>query len=144
MNGGAISDYTPLFGGKHEIDDEADVALFFKRHGIDLSDGLFVNRYPVRPTALDRVEGTQTRDEEGLFKARVHAAPLNTPVPINQYVTISRTEAGYVVIPSQSLESMFYMKPHGTARELAKPVTLQGGDQLFLGSKTFSLPLATR
>lgn len=143
MNGGAISDYTPLFGGKHNIDDEADVALFFKRHGIDLSDGLFTNRYPVRPAALQRVEGTQTRDEELLFKARVLAAPLNTPVSLNDTITIARTEAGFVVTPSQSLKAIFYMKPQGAAQELIRSVTLQGGDVLYLGSRRFQLPLPT-
>lgn len=141
MHGGAISDYTPILGGKHGVCREADVALLYKRHGIDLSDHLFTNRYASRNAAIQRVEGTQTTAESANFKDSLLAAPLNSAVKIYNEVTIARTEGGYLVTPIGTLLNRYYMTAHGPAQEIHAPVTLQGGDQLFLGHRTFELPL---
>jgi hypothetical protein len=141
MHGGAISDYTPILWGKGGVCREADVALLYKRHGIDLSDRLFTNRYATRDAAIQRVEGTQTSAESANFKDSLLSAPLNSAVKIHNEVTIARTEGGYLVTPIGTLFNRYYMTAHGPAQEIHAPVTLQGGDQLFLGHRTFELPL---
>ncbi|MEY4668212.1 MAG: hypothetical protein RL518_911 [Pseudomonadota bacterium] len=144
MHGGAISDYTPILGGKARVDLEADVALFYKRHGIDLSDGLFLQRHGgVREHAIECVEGRQSKDSEERFKRSLLEAPLKTPVPIVNEVSIARTEEGYTVTPIGDLSGRYFMTAHGPAKELLKAVTLQGGDQIFLGGNTFTLPRVT-
>jgi len=141
MHGGAISDYTPILGGKGGVCREADVALLYKRHGIDLSDRLFTNRYATRDAAIQRVERTQTSAESANFKDSLLSAPLNSAVKIHNEVTIARTEGGYLVSPIGTLMNRYYMTAHGPAQEIYAPVTLQGGDQLFLGHRIFELPL---
>jgi hypothetical protein len=143
LNDGAISDYTPLLGGKKRLNRDADVALFFKRHGIDLSDGLFTGQHGVRRAALRHVQGIQTKEQEDTFKAAILAAPLKTPVNLLNQVSISRTEAGYVVTPIGENFGTYVMTAHGPAKKLRETATLQGGDQLFLESRSFTLPLFT-
>ena len=140
MNGGAISDYTPLVGHRQEVNSEADVALFFKRHGIDLSDGHFVKRYPVRASALRLVEGTQTPQEALKFEESVLSAALGSPVPVHDGALIARSQNGYIVTPTQSGVSCFVLRSTGTARPLRDTQTLQGGDELFIGERRFTLP----
>ena len=141
MHGGAISDYAPLFGGKELLDEEADVALVYTRLGIDLSDGLFTNRYPSREVAMQRIAGVQTKEEELRFTTSILSAPLKTPVEVHGEVTVTRTEEGYLVVPIGNLAGRHYLTAHGPARTIRKPIVLQGGDKLFLGNRTFTLPL---
>lgn len=140
MRGGAISDYTPLFGGKEMVDHEADVALVFKRHGIDLSDGLFTGRYPARETAIDRVTGYQSKQDELAFKRSLLEAPLDTPVDVLPEIIVKRTVDGYLVTRRDDLSGARYLTSHDRVRTLRTPVVLQGGDQLFVGNRTFTLP----
>lgn len=141
MNRGAISDHAPLFGRKNDIDPAADTALFFLRHGIDLSDGHFVNlcKGP-REAALAVANGAQTREEELSFKASILAAPLKTTIRIHEAVSIARTESGYVVAPTSRETLAFVMCSTGPAVRLTQPETLQGGDTLYIGSRRFILP----
>ena len=141
MRGGAISDYAPLFGGSAMLNYEADVALVYKRHGIDLSDGLFTSRYEERESAIRCVEGVQSTEEERQFKTAILAAPLKIPVNVHEEVTVTRTEKGYLVTPIGSRNDRHYLAAHGSAKPLSTPADLQGGVQLFLGKRTFTLPL---
>ncbi len=140
MRGGAISDYTPLFGGKDKVDPKADVALVFKRHGIDLSDGIFTSHFPAAMTAIDRVIGYQTKREELAFKRSLLEAPLDTPVNVLPEITVKRTVDGYLVTRRDNYTGARYLTAHGQARTLGHPTILQGGDQLFVGNRTFTLP----
>lgn len=144
MNRGAISDYTPLFGGKNEIDPRADAALVFERLGIDLSDGHFVNLYKdKREAALAVVRGSQTEEEEKSFKASLLAAPIKAPVAIHEKVTIARTEGGYLVAPTSQETRAFLLRSTESALRLTHAETAQGGDILYIGSRKFTLPLVS-
>jgi hypothetical protein len=141
LNRGAISDHAPLFGGKHNVEPAADTALFFLRHGIDLSDGHFVNlRRGPREAALAVAHGAQTPQEEISFRETLLAAPLKTAITIHNAVSIARTENGYVVAPTSEGPRAFLMHTTGPAVRLTQPITLQGGDTLYIGSRKFILP----
>jgi hypothetical protein len=144
MNRGAVSDYTPLFGGKTGISPQADTALFFYRHGIDLSDGHFVRLYKdKREAALAVVQGSQTTEEELRFKTAILAAPLKTPVTIHEGLLVARTEGGYLLTLASNEARVFMLRSTGPATRLTQAETAQGGDIIYIGSRKFTLPLVS-
>jgi hypothetical protein len=121
---------------------EADVALYYKQHAIDLSDGLFLSRYSSSESAIQFLEGIQTSDEAFTFRTSLLTAPINSSVNIHNETTITPRADGYEVTPLGNFADHYYMTHHGRAQQLHGTVYLQVGDRLYLGRRTFTLPYA--
>jgi hypothetical protein len=141
INGGAISDYTPIFGGKFMVPTDVDRVLVFYSFGFTHP----LAKYKDQNVALRQALALIDRPQEAEQNAKVLEAELDNSLPYgvaefrnlstgDVLFTATATSKGELELtPRTDIEYGYYLPPKGEAVVMDKKIVIEPGSQIFIG-----------